>query len=151
MPYLEQLVKEYTKLQLDSILKLKSKYSLTVYKFLCSWNDENKKTNRRYITTKELKELFGLSIDDYVYNGKFRRFEFETKTVNIALREINEKSNYVVKCKNNKIGNKVQNYEFIWTKKEKTYLDNHTKQNANKCYYLNDKQTQLLLDNIDSN
>lgn len=43
MPFIEQLVKNYTKLQLDSVLKLKSKYSLTLYKWVCSWSDENKK------------------------------------------------------------------------------------------------------------
>lgn len=151
MPYLEQLVREYTKLQLDSILKLKSKHSLTLYKFLCSWSDENKKINQRYITTKDLKELLGLSIDDYVSNGRFHRPSFEKYVIFSSIKEINEKSNYVVKCKKNKKRNTVQNYEFTWTQKEKTHLDNHTKETINKHQSLNDKQTQMLLDNIDGN
>lgn len=151
MPYLEQLVREYTKLELDSILKLKSKHSLTLYKWLCSWTDENKKTNQRYITTKELKELFGLSIDDYVQNGKFHRSNFERYTINPAVAEIKEKTNLILSFKKNKKGNKVQNYEFTWTQKEKTHSDNYSKENTNKHQSLNDKQTQMLLDNIDGN
>ncbi|WP_174479965.1 replication initiation protein [Spiroplasma endosymbiont of Danaus chrysippus] len=120
MPYLEQLVREYTKLQLDSILKLKSKHSLTLYKFLCSWTDENKKINQRYITTKDLKELLGLSIDDYVYKGKFNRADFERKTINLSLSEINEKTDLIIKLIKNYKNGKVQNYEFTWTQKDKT-------------------------------
>ena len=151
MPYLEQLVREYTKLQLDSILKLKSKHSLTLYKFLCSWTDENKKTNQRYITTKELKELLGLAVDSYVQNGKFNRGDFERYTIKRAIQETNEKTNIIVSFKKNKKGNKVQNYEFTWTQKVNPNADNHTKQNDNKCQSLNDKQTQMLLNNIDGN
>lgn len=146
MPYIEQLVNHYTKLNLDSVVAFNSKHALTLYKWLCSWTDENKKINQRYLTTKELKELFGLSIDDYVYKGKFHRKLFETRTVYSSIKEINKKTNIIVSFKKRKKGNKVQNYEFNWTQKEKTHLDNHTKQNANKSQSLNDKKTQLLLD-----
>lgn len=151
MPYLEQLVKEYTKLELDSILKLKSKHSLTLYKFLCSWTDENIKENQRYIITKDLKELLGLSIDTYVQNGKFNRADFERYTIKRAIQEINEKTNIIVRCKKNKKGNKVQNYEFTWTQKCKINANNYTRKATNKHQSLNDKSTQMLLDNIDSN
>lgn len=117
MPYLEQLVKDYTKIELSSILKLKSKHSLTLYKFICSWTDDNKKINKRYITTKDLKDLFGLNSNDYVCNEKFRRYDFERETINIAIREINFKTNISIEFKKNKKGNRVLNYEFIWIKK----------------------------------
>ncbi|WP_342276423.1 replication initiation protein [Spiroplasma endosymbiont of Nebria brevicollis] len=117
MPLLQQLVRDYTKIELDSVLKLKSKHSLTLYKWLCSWTDESKKTNQRYLTTKELKELLGLSIDDYVCKGKFNRTDFERYTIKVAINEISEKTNLSVQFKKNKKGNKIQNYEFTWTKK----------------------------------
>lgn len=130
MPFLEELVKNYTKLELDSILKLKSKYALNLYKYVCSWTDENKKQNQnqRYITTKELKELFGLSIDDYVYNSKFQRKIFETRTINPAINEINKKTNINIVFKKNKKNNKVLNYEFKWKQKETTKTKNTKKQ-----------------------
>ncbi|WP_210368315.1 RepB family plasmid replication initiator protein [Borreliella garinii] len=64
------------------------------------------------MTTKELKELLGLSIDDYVYNGKFNRGDFERKTIKSAINEINKISNIILSFKKNYIHRKVQNYEF---------------------------------------
>ena len=117
MPYLEQLVKDYTKIQLNSILRLKSKHTLSLYKFICSWTDERKKENQRYITTNELKELLGLKNDAYVYKGKFNRSDFEKRAVKPNIAEINEKTNIDVSFKKNKKNNKVQNYEFNWNYK----------------------------------
>lgn len=122
MPYLEQLVKNYTKINLDSALKLKSKHSLSLYKWLCSWTNENQNTNQRYITTKELKELFGLSINDYVYNNKFNRAHFERRVINPIILEINKKTNINVSFKKQKKHNKIQNYEFNWINKETTKI-----------------------------
>jgi len=99
MPFIEELVKNYTKINLNNVLGFKSKHTLTLYKWLCSWTDENKKTNQRYITTKELKELFGLNIDDYVYNNKFSRADFEKKTIKSSIEEINNITNTYIKFK----------------------------------------------------
>lgn len=92
MPYLEELVKNFTKINLDTVVTFNSKHSLTLYKWLCSWTDENKKTNQKYLTTKK---LLGLSIDDYVYNGKFNDSDFEKKTIKSANNEINKVSNII--------------------------------------------------------
>lgn len=151
MPYIEQLVNHYTKLNLDSIVLFKSKYALTLYKWLCSWNDENKKINQRYITTKDLKELLGLSKEAYMQGIKFNRSHFERRIINPVILEINKKTNFNLNVKKKKNGAKVENYEFTWSQKDKLNNDNNTKQNANKHQSLNDKQTQMLLDNIDGN
>lgn len=150
MPYLEQLVKigYYTKVNLNSVLKLKSKHSLTLYKWLCSWTDESKSQSQRYIITKDLKELFGLSIDDYVYNGKFNRAHFERKTIKPAIGEIILKTDLAVSFKKNKKGNFVQNYEFTWTQKEEnSKKDKKTKLILNKK--INYEQNLTLRNKID--
>lgn len=118
MCFIEQLVRDYTKINSDSVLKLKD--SLTLDKWLCSWTDENKKQNQRYITTKELKELLSLAIDTYVQNGKFNRADFERYTIKRAIQEINEKTNVIVSYKKNKIGNKIENFEFNWKQKKQS-------------------------------
>lgn len=122
MPYLEQLIRDYTKVDLNSICAFKSKHTLTLYKYICSWTDESELKNQRYITTKELKELFGLNTNDYVYNGKFRRYDFERYTIKRAITEINKVSNIILNFKKNKKGIKVLNYEFTWFQKEKSNL-----------------------------
>lgn len=79
--------------------------------------------NNRYITTKELKELFGLALEHYVQNGKFNRANFERRTINLALEEISLKTNLIVLYVKNKEGNNVVNYNFSWRFKTKEELE----------------------------
>lgn len=115
MPYLEQFIDYYTKIDLDSFVSFRSKHALTLYKFFCSWNSEKKTIQ----TTKQLKELLGLSQETYVQSGKFNRSAFERDTIIKAIKEINFVSNLEIDYKKNKKGNKVLNYEFSWIEKIK--------------------------------
>ena len=64
----------------------------------------------RFYTTKQLKEIFGLSKDDYCKkDGKFNRTEFEKKTIEVAIKEINQNTRMKVEYKKN---NRVANYQF---------------------------------------
>ncbi|MBP1525512.1 MAG: RepB family plasmid replication initiator protein [Spiroplasma ixodetis] len=58
----------------------------------------------------------------YVYNGKFRRYDFERETIKKAINEINKVSNISLSFKKNKKANKVLNYEFTWIQKEKSII-----------------------------
>ena len=114
MPYVEKLVAHYTKLQLDSIVQFDSRYSLILYKHLSSWAGTHPE-RMQLISTKELKELFGLSKDDYVYNGHFNRALFEKYTIDVAIDEINDKvPGFDVTYKKSKKGNRVQGYIIHW-------------------------------------
>lgn len=119
MPFIEQLKEHYTKVDLNTVCSFKSKHALTLYKFLCSWTNESKKENQRYLTTKDLKELFDLSIDSYVQNGKFKRYLFEKYTIDVAIKEINQYSDLNISYDKKKENGKVKKYEFTWTKKDK--------------------------------
>lgn len=114
MPYISELVSNFTMVSLQSITNFKSKYSLVVYRWLCSWADNSTdfSENARYITTKELKELFGLTEQDYVYNGKFNRALFEQYAIESAVHEINEKTDLQVEYKKIKQGNRIKSYAF---------------------------------------
>lgn len=68
--------------------------------------------NNRYITTKDLKIMLGLTKDDYMQGEKFNRTSFEKNTINKAINEINKKSNFIVTYKKNKKNNIVENYAF---------------------------------------
>ena len=124
MPYLEQLGNFYAKLELDSIVQFQSKFSLALYKYMMSWNNQNY-DNERYLTTKELKELFGLKEDDYVSNGKFMRNGFEKKTIDVAINEINNKVQglFVGYTKIKKNG-RILAYSFEWADMSKMKNNN---------------------------
>lgn len=159
MPYIEQLKEHYTKIDLNTVCAFKSKHSLSLYKFISSWTDENKQINQRYITTKELKELFSLSKEAYMQNNNFNRASFERRTIKSSLVEINEKTNVIVSFKKKKKGNKVLNYEFTWIQKEKPAISKKTKKQVSifdlekesqkQENLISQEQVNCILNNID--
>lgn len=90
MPYIQNLTAYYTKLSWESIVAFQSKHALTLYKYLSSWAIDDEVVLMSF-KTKELKELFGLEIDEYTYKGKFMRPLFENKVIDVAVDEINAK------------------------------------------------------------
>mgnify|MGYP001175648466 CR=1 FL=1 len=111
MPHMQLLKSYYTTIQLDSIVAFNSIFAHRLYQYICSWQDKEES----YLTTEELKELFNLGKDDYVRgNGKFDRYNFEIKTLNIAIEEINEYSEFKVTYEKIKKGNRVRFYKLTW-------------------------------------
>lgn len=150
MPYIEQLKEHYTKVDLNAVCSFKSKHALTLYKFLCSWTNESNKENCRYITTKDLKELLGLSIDSYVQNGKFKRYLFEKYTIDVAIKEINQYSDLNISYDKKKENGKVKKYEFIWIQKDKQVVKSLEINKSNqKQKTISKEQINDILTNID--
>lgn len=67
-------------------------------------------------TTKELKTLFGLSKEDYMSGGRFDRYNFERKTINLAIKDINDKSKCIqnLRYEKRKKNGRVQGYVFFF-------------------------------------
>lgn len=83
--------------------------------------DKWKLTNVDYLgidySTRQLKMMFGLSKDDYVKkDGHFNRTTFENRTIDIAVKDINEKSKCIQNLRYEKVkkGNRVQYYLFTF-------------------------------------
>ena len=82
--------------------------------------DKWKLTNVDYLgidySTRQLKMMFGLSIDDYMRDGHFDRYNFEKITINRAVKEINEKSKCIKNLTYRKVkkGNRIQYYLFSY-------------------------------------
>ena len=136
IPLLIELAPGFTRLLSDDAISFKSKFSMLLYQQLMRWSHKG----IFGATTKELKELFGMTKDDYVYKGAFNRALFERKSIDVAVQDINKKS----KCINNlryekkKKGNRVQGYVF--------YFDYTDPNNFKKTY----KHEQLSLDDMDT-
>lgn len=118
MPLLAQLSTNYTRLLNDDLIHFESKFSMMLYQFLMKNNNNVKTKNPITLTTRQLKQLFGLSETDYCRkNGKFDRNNFEMYTLNIAIKEINEKAKCIhnlqyVKHYKHRL---VTHYEFIYS------------------------------------
>ena len=138
-PTLKELKGQYTLLYIDSIMQFKSSYSITLYNYLLSWHNKSYKINKQWLSTKQLKELFGLSEDDYMRSdGTFGRTMFEKKTIQVAVNEI-IKAGYMHICwykAKDKLTKKVIAYVF-----EFVVLD-HDKEKENGIIFT-DKQGKI--------
>ena len=98
LPLVEELADNYVRLLDDDVVSFDSKFSMMLYQNL-------------------LKDKWKLSKDDYMRKkDSFNRSEFERKTVNTAVKEINEKSKCIQKLRYEKVkkGNRVQYYLFTF-------------------------------------
>lgn len=93
LPALSELKRDFTKFLTNDVMQFKSGYTTTLYQYLMSH------TNKKELdfTTKQLKELFGLSKEDYCNKkGKFDRTNFEKYTIKNALKELDEKCKSII-------------------------------------------------------
>jgi plasmid replication initiation protein len=135
IPLLIELAPGFTRLLSDDAISFKSKFSMLIYQQLMRWSHKG----IFGATTKELKDLFGMTKDDYVYNGKFNRQMFEQRTIDVAIQDINEKSKCIsnLRYEKKKKGNRIQGYVF--------YFDYTDPNNFRKTYNIPE---QLSLEDI---
>lgn len=95
MPHLENLVKglPFITVWSSDIYRFRSKHTMALFEALRLGFDSRYTVNYKIFTTRELKELFGLSKEDYVRrDGSFARTNFEKWVLDVAIKEINESS-----------------------------------------------------------
>ena len=101
----------FSTIELLHFLKFNSSHSLELYfntKYFLGSQDECDIE----LTTKELKDIFGLDKDMFVYKGHFLRTTFENRCLNVALVEINQKTDVFITMKKVKVGSRVKEYKF---------------------------------------
>lgn len=133
IPLLIKLQPGFTRLLSDDAISFKSKYSMILYQQIMRLN--NKGTYGVGFTTKELKTLFGLSKDDYVKkDGHFNRTTFENRTIDVAIKDINEKSKCIqnLRYEKRKKNGRVQGYVFFF---------DYTDPNEFRTTYNSDKES----------
>ena len=119
LPLLQNLSDNFVRFLNDDLVGLKCKNSMMLYQNLVK--DKWKMSCVDFMgidySTTQLKEMFGLPKEAYTNkNGNFNRADFERRTLNKAIEELNKKS----KCINNlryekvKEGNKVKRYKFAF-------------------------------------
>lgn len=119
LPLVQELANNYVRLLDDDVISFNSKFSMMLYQNLM--RDKWKLTNVDHLgidySTKQLKMMFGLSKSDYMRkNDSFNRSEFEKKTINKAVDEINKKSKCIKNLTYRKVkkGSRIQYYLFTY-------------------------------------
>jgi len=109
-PYLLQLKNNFTMYQFENVVALSSFYAIRIYE-LCKQYETIKE---RTIEIKELKEILDIKAESYnIYNN------FKQKVLEIAEREINEKTDINISFEEIKTGRKVTSIKFIIKSKVK--------------------------------
>lgn len=122
LPLLENLSERYTMLLLDDLVSFDSKHTMVLYQNLRRIYHTKYLWNEKDFSTKQLKDMFGLSEKDYTKkDGKFNRTMFEQQCVQRAVDEINEKSDMmkIEKWWKVKQDGKVHRYVFRYACKHK--------------------------------
>lgn len=132
IPLLIKLQPGFTRLLSDDAISFTSKFSMILYQQLMRLN--NKGDYGVGFTTKELKTLFGLSKEDYMSGGRFDRYNFERKTINLAIKDINDKSKCIqnLRYEKRKKNGRVQGYVFFF---------DYTDPNEFRTTYNSDKES----------
>ena len=117
LPLVYELKDKFVRFLNDDLIGLKSKYSMMLYQNLMK--DKWKMSNVDFMgidySTRQLKDMFGLSKESYMNrDGFFNRADFERYTINKAIKELNEKCRCINNLKYEKVkkNGRVQYYKF---------------------------------------
>lgn len=119
LPLVQNLSDNFVRFLNDDLVGLKYKDSMMLYQNLMK--DKWKMSNADFMgidySTMQLKDMFGLAKESYVNkNGNFNRADFERRTLNKVIEELNKKSKCIKNLKYEKVkeGNKVKYYKFTF-------------------------------------
>ncbi|MBU0991739.1 MAG: replication initiation protein [Proteobacteria bacterium] len=108
-PYLLQLKEHFTKYQLKNIIGLKSSYAIRIYEILKS----HQYKGEVYFEIDELKMILG------IFKEKYPKYtNFKIKVIQVAQKELNEKSDIMFDFEPKKQGKKVTGIWFFIKHKE---------------------------------
>jgi plasmid replication initiation protein len=107
-PFFLRLKEKFTTYKLENVMRLKSIYSIRIYELLKQYQGIGK----RSITIEKLRKMLGIEPKEYQHYGHFK-----SKVIEVAYREINEKTDILFDYRETKLGRKVNELEFIITKK----------------------------------
>jgi plasmid replication initiation protein len=119
-PYLLQLKKEFTKLNVSELLELNSIYSVRIFELLGQYLS----IGNRKIEIKDLREYCGIEAKEYKAYGMFKK-----KVIKRATIEINAKTPYEITYKEIKESRRVGAIEF--TIKKRTHFEKHQLEKSN--------------------
>ena len=119
-PYLLQLKNCFTQYALKNVLELKSKYAFRLYELLKQYQS----IGRRKFSVSELRDLLG------VEQGELKLWvHFKTRVLEIAKREINQKTDLEINYKTEKVGRRIEYIIFSIQAQDKEKIKKVDEQN----------------------
>ncbi|SDY93986.1 Initiator Replication protein [Hymenobacter psychrophilus] len=119
-PYLIDLKSNFTSFQLQAVLNLTSKYAKRIYELVSQWKDIGETKiysfdNFKYMLS--LKDPAGKEAEQYTQISHLRK-----NVLDIAVKQINEHTEFTISYKLGKVGRSYQNIRFYVVKQEPEQL-----------------------------
>ncbi|MEA3451932.1 MAG: replication initiation protein [Bacteroidota bacterium] len=113
MPYLLQMKDNFSSIYLIQVMKLSSEYAIRIYE-MCN---QYRKIGNRTVELEELHTLFQVPKSYKIYNN------FKQKVLEVAKKEINDKTDLTIEFVEIKAGRKVTDIQFLIKSKKKIAQD----------------------------
>lgn len=146
LPLLQNLSDNFVRFLNDDLVGLKCKNSMMLYQHLMK--DKWKMSCMDFLgidySTTQLKEMLGLTKEAYTNkNGNFNRADFERRTLNKAIEELNKKAKCIKNLRYTKVkkGNRVQYYKFTFDYTDPQNIVDSSKENTARKAIINGMQT----------
>ena len=134
IPLITQLERSFTFYELKQISSLSSKYAIRLYELLIQWRSVGK-TPLFHI--EDFRFKLGLGSDEYQIMGNFKK-----KVLDLALTQINEKTDIVASYEQHKAGRNITGFSFSFSPK-------HTKADEDATpRKLSEKQVRLFANKL---
>ena len=134
IPLITQLERSFTFYELKQISSLSSKYAIRLYELLIQWRSVGK-TPLFHI--EDFRFKLGLGSDEYQIMGNFKK-----KVLDLALTQINEKTDIVASYEQHKAGRNITGFSFSFSPK-------HTKSDEDATpRKLSEKQVRLFANKL---
>jgi len=140
LPLFIKLEEKFTKYELKQISQLTSVYAIRLYELLIRWRS----TGRLYIKLNELRNKLGLSNEEYIKMGDFKK-----RVLNTAIEQINEFTDIEVNYTQKKEGRSITDIDFVFERKKTSSSSQGTtfepiyKLTAKQCLYFANKLCDL--------
>lgn len=110
VPLITLLEKHFTSYELEQVAGLNSKYAVRLYEIIIAWRSHAKTP---MITIEQLRERLGILVNEYKIMGDFKK-----RVVDLALKEINAKTDITLTYEQHKNGRKIIGFTFSFQEKK---------------------------------
>jgi len=129
VPLITELERHFTQYAIEQIVELNSAYAVRLYELLMSWRGTQK---TEFFTISELRGRLGVDNSDYSRLDNFKR-----RVLDIAIEQINQRTDITAKYEQYKTGRVVTGFSFSFkfkkTNSKPTEMDSSLGTNETSC------------------
>ena len=143
VPLITRLEEQFTKYEIQQISNLTSAYAVRLYEILIAWRSTGKTP---LITIYDFRQKIGVLETEYK-----RMYDFKKYVLDIALKQVNEHTDIIVKVEQHKTGRSITGFSFSFKQKKSATHSVESKRDPNTLDLfskITDKQRHLFANKL---